>query len=221
MSDVPAVIDNDGFAAVADTASRLIGQSLKFRKGEFVVGRDEDKLNGAVLVAHRVVRCWQKWADARVVDTLYAEPGKLLPGSAEEIEDLSDEPGEWQLTTFLYLRDLDDGRDYAFITSSFGGRRAVESLASQINNMRWQRPGCLPLVRLDKGSFKTRQYGDVPSPRFTVTGWVTSTGEPWPDHVVEPASNVATLPIPQVQRPEPGYGRARTPVNDLDDDIPF
>jgi hypothetical protein len=219
MSNMPAVIDNDddGFAEAAEAGRHLVvGKLLRFRKGVYIVGKDEGNLSGATLCAYRIVRCWQKWDDTRLVSTLFASPGNPLPTSADEIEDFGDEPGEWQLTSCLYLREMDDGRDYTFVTSSYGGRRAVGDLAGQSRNIRWSRPGALPMVRLDTGSFRSKQYGDVPSKRFTVLGWVTHDGQPHPAAPVKQGprqddpTNVTPLPA-----------RTRTPVNDLDDDIPF
>ena len=98
------------------------------------------------------------------------------------------------------MRDLDDGRDYSFVTTSFGGRRAVEQLCAQIANMRWQRPGAVPLVRLDTGSFQSKTYGKIASPSFTVTGWVTADGQPYNELKESRAAPQKALP---------------------DDDIPF
>jgi hypothetical protein len=95
MTNVLASTDDDGFGVIADTARRLVGQLVRFRKGEFVIGRDEGRLDGATLVAYRVWRCWQKWLDGQVVDSIFPEPGKPLPTSAEDIRDASGDSGEW------------------------------------------------------------------------------------------------------------------------------
>ena len=207
----------DGFDT-ADTATtdRLIGEILKFVKGEWLTGGI--KINGTTLVAYDVFRRYEKWYDNKRVAVLEASPGKPLPPSAEDIEDLSEEPGEWSFNSYVYLRDFEDGSDFTFITRSGGGTKAVDTLIRQIRNTRHGRPGAYAQVRLDsrKKDYSRFGYGWVDQPVFTVTGWVTDVGEPYPV-----AAPVVTLPVPKVQQPEPGYSAARTPVNDLDDDIPY
>jgi len=90
----------DGFDT-ADTATtdRLIGEILKFVKGEWLTGGI--KINGTTLVAYDVFRRYEKWYDNKRVAVLEASPGKPLPPSAEDIEDLSEEPGEWSFNSYV------------------------------------------------------------------------------------------------------------------------
>jgi len=197
---LPAVVDNDdGFADIADTASRLVGEIVKFIKGRYVIGREEGELNGATLIAYGVWRCWQKWRDRKVIDSIFPEPDRPLPRSAEDIDDPDAKPKEWQLTHFLYMRDPGDGADYTFVTSSSGGRRAIEALSRQIRNTRTRRPGALPLIRLDTGTNRHQEHGVIPKPIFPVAGgWVTQDGRPYDEE-----KNKVTTP------------------SELEDDIPF
>jgi|SRR6516165_2192087 hypothetical protein len=209
MVNVPARIDEaDSFDAVADDAQRIVGDSCKFNKTHYVVNGEKADLVDESYIAYHVRRVWQKWHDHRVVATIEDEPGRPFPFDVEGIDDDSGEPGEWQKTFYLYLQNVVDAGDMTFITSSHGGRRAVETLCSKIRNMRRRRPGCLPVIRLDIGSFPSRQYGRVPCPNFVVTGWVTQEGLPYPEPQKEQQQgNIVALP--------------GTRVNDLDDDIPF
>jgi hypothetical protein len=78
--------------------------------------------------------------------------------------------------------------------------------------MQFLRPGALPLVRLDAGSFHSNQYGDIACPAFTVTGWVTDKGQPYPAIGQAPSNNGGTG----------GTALPKGTLNDaLDDDIPI
>jgi hypothetical protein len=67
--------------------------------------------------------------------------------------------------------------------------------------MRFMRPRAVPVVRLEAGSFRSKQYRDNKCPRFTVTGWVDGNGRPYP-----------AIGTPQA---------APSAKELLDDDIPF
>jgi hypothetical protein len=221
MSDISTVVTtvapriaDDGFAAVAETAapeSIVLGRLVRFRKGAFIVGRDELDISGAILAACGVTRLWQKWHNKSVVEQIPFVRGQLFPEEVDEIED-NGEPGEWQLSSLLYLQDLDSGADYTFSSSSFGGRRAVAQLNWQITNKRSMFPGVLPLVKLSATKFRSRDYGEIDRPEFVIVRWVGPDGEP-------AAAQVATIPSHDEHTARPP--QARTPVNDLDDDIPF
>jgi len=205
--DLPARIDNDGFAAVAGNTSRIIGQLIKFTKGTFILGRNDGKMNGAVLQALELLPCWQKWGDdRRLVDARYPDDGPLA-ASIDDINDLSGIPGTWKPGRLLYLADLDDGSEYTFTTNSSGGIRAVDDLATKVIRMRRRRPGAFPVIRLDATTYDHREYGEVDKPVFPVQSWVTENGEPYPEKTQE-----------EPRRLPPN---GRTPVNDLDDDIPY
>ena len=206
--DLPARIDNDGFAAVASNTSRIIGQLIKFTKGSFILGRNERKLNGAVLHALEVLPCWQKWSDDhRLVDARYPDDGSPFPATLDDIDDLTGIAGTWKPGRLLYLADLDDGSEYTFTTNSSGGIRAVNDLATKVIRMRRRKPGAFPVVKLDATTYDHREYGEVDKPLFSVQRWVTENGEPYPENVA-----------PIIRLAPNG---SRTPVNDLDDDIPF
>jgi|SRR6516164_3578886 len=82
ISTVVTTVADDGFAAVADAEapkSILVGRLVRFRKGDFVVGRDETDLLGATLVAHGVTRLWQKWHESAVVEQIPFVRGQFFP----------------------------------------------------------------------------------------------------------------------------------------------
>jgi hypothetical protein len=206
MTDITPVVTSiadDGFAAVAASAaskSILIGQLVRFRKGHFPVGRDEGDLLGATLVAHGVTRLWQKWHEGTVIEQIPYVRGQFFPEEVDEIED-DGEPGEWALSSLLYLRDLDTGADFTFVTPSASGRRSVGQLSRQITNQRMMFPTVMPVVRLTAAKFRSRHFGEIDKPEFVVIGWVAPDGE-----------RLDTKPGPKV---------VSTAKELIDDEIPF
>ena len=190
-STVPLVINgsDDGFDVVgrANTAQTL-ALRLRFRKGDWVRGNDEGIMNGAILAAYRFDHRWDKWHDKEVVDSIVPVPGEPFPLDAEDIAD-DGSLGEWQYVAQLFLRDLDDCRDFEFSTSSQGGCRAIEELKSQTRKMRRRKTGALPVVRLDSSTFYSKRHRtDVVKPLLTVVSWVDADGNPYRESNVKAAS---------------------------------
>jgi hypothetical protein len=208
----PPIEPSDGYEQVdlAATAgnSPIVGLPVKFRKGHFPVGRDEGDLLGAILLAHQVQVAWQKWYDMRPVGLIMQRPGEYFPPSVEKIDDPDGGPGEWQLTAFLYLRDLEYGHDYTFTASSFGGRRAVDNLVRQTRNMRYLRLGCLPVVKLVASSFRSAKYGVIDCPVFPVERWISS-GD----------GGRELLEQPQPKKPNPDTSSGAQPAGSLKDEL--
>jgi hypothetical protein len=136
--------------------SLIVGPPVRFRRGRYVVGRDEGDLRGATACAYSGASARQKWHDRHPVARIIEKPDEYFPRSVDEIEDLDGGPGEWQLTEFLYLRDLETGRDCTFTASSFGSGRTVETFGAWISPYCWDRK--LPAS-------------------FTATSWVNAAGE--------------------------------------------
>jgi hypothetical protein len=197
---------HDGYdtASIGDN-NLIVGRAVRFRKGHYILGRDEEDLLSITVCAYRFASAWQKWHSHRLIACIIERPGTYFPRSLDEIDDVDGGPGEWQLTAFLYLRNLKSGGDFTLTASSFGGRRAVETLVKQVRNMRYLHPGCLPIVRLDAGTFRSQTYGEIQCPKLTVIRWINSAGEP-----------LTTLPHKEVTAPSAGAGKDL-----LDDKIPF
>ena len=76
----------------------------------------------------------------------------------------------WRDTRYLRLIDPRTGQDYTFVTDTYGGRKAVGDLKSQITNVRFAQPGAVPIVQLGSTMMKTA-FGLKPRPEFKVVGW--------------------------------------------------
>src|SRR5262249_4748316 len=79
----------------------------------------------------------------------------------------------------LPVEDIETGERFLFVTTSFGGKIAVEKLCgTYAANIRKGLDKGLPIVRLAVGSMKTKKYGKVPRPEFEIVGWENDTGGP-------------------------------------------
>jgi hypothetical protein len=212
ITTLPAIV-NDAFDQAPDDGARVVGEFIKFVRGGWFISNEPARINGTKLVAYDYVKCWRKWDDKRIVASIFSEPGTPFPTSAAACEAVDDGPGEWQEARYLYLSHPEDGRDFTYGTSSAGGLRAVDGLIQQIKRIRLRgKPGAYPVVELGTTSYPHKEFGTVDKPVLTVRHWVDMHGAPYPMTPVAAATQLAQrLAVKDV----------RTPVNDLDDDIPF
>ena len=108
----------------------------------------------------------------------------------------------WRDTRYLRLIDPRTGQDYTFVTDTYGGRKAVGELKSQISNVRFAYPGAVPLVQLGSTMMKT-SFGLKPRPEFKVVGWRNKGNAP-----------VQLTHGPQDKPPEQHLSEIEPPFND-------
>lgn len=183
---------------------------LKFKKGQYECDGEEIPLDTR-MVAHAIgwAKAWIKFKDKQVVERkIY----KVAQGQHAPDRDQLDEREErlwpmginqrpqdpWVFQFLLPMEDPEDGEVRIFVTSSFGGKRAVADLC-KVYALRAQRdPNCgQPIVRLKVMQMQTSNYGKVPRPHFDVIGW-----------------NDGSMDVKEVSE-----GALRK--QDFDDDIPF
>lgn len=205
--------DNFSLAAEASTGSAITGERLRFSKGLYLIGRgDSAQLSaGTKLRVLDVAAGWVKFFDGKVVDQRMGYPlcerGDLDDNDPEDWPSGYDgSPSDpWSNQRYLYLVDPVSGAEFTFITSSWGGRAAVEALARQVHIKRGAAPGAVALVQLDTAYKKSAKYGNIPSPKFVVVGWTDGDGRP----IAENAnSNFRVI-------------SGRSAGEELDDEIPF
>ena len=167
-------------AYLASTAAES-GKFLKFAKGEWLAGVDEEEIEaGTEMVVNLVgVTCGHiKWQDGAVVDESMTPIVEGLFTQRESLGDLdrdlweTDDDGQpkdpWTRTTKMPLKDPASGGELIYTTSSRGGIGAIGRLVSAIRRGQRQGMAGLPVIRLDVGSYKHRQYGKVFVPSFPV-----------------------------------------------------
>jgi hypothetical protein len=187
MSNDLSIISNNqsalaNLAAVASQAQQM--RLLKFVKGKWLIGDDEVSADRQFIAhAHQLVHGWVKFEDRKVVEQrvgIVADGFKLA--ERDELGDTDEsrwgiENGEpkdpWSRQYYLPLEDPETGELFTFVTGSKGGDTAIGRLTNQF--LRNVRNG-LPIVRLEIGFYKHKQYGRTEVPEFKVVGWTGASG---------------------------------------------
>jgi hypothetical protein len=175
------IVQADGFTVAEKPGSNLIvGRMLKFTiDSKYKVDKADILPDNTTLVAIDVTTAWVKWDDDKPSEHRITQPGQGHPDRADLPDQdkatwkpaLNGEPSDpWRDTRYLRLIDPRTGQDYTFVTDTYGGRKAVGDLKSQITNIRFAYPGAVPVVRLASTMMKT-SFGQKPRPEFKVVDW--------------------------------------------------
>ncbi|HEX2554221.1 MAG TPA: hypothetical protein VHL98_10995 [Microvirga sp.] len=188
-TDLAAGSSKNAFEAYAESTSRnrIVGDLLKFSKGEYTAGQNGDEVEeGTQLVANmdELMIGWVKWEDSKPVDMImgrvaegYVPPKRAELGDTDEDEwevDQGQPRDPWQLTNYLILKATDSDDLFTFATSSKGGLNAIGKLAGIFGKHMRQRPDQFPVIALNVDSYKhpNKAYGKIFTPKFDVVGWV-------------------------------------------------
>lgn len=196
MNEV-ARLEKNWFEEYGERAAQrnIIGKLLKFSKGDYVVGDDEDVPMGTELVANldELMIGWVKWVDNRPEDTVM---GKVAEGyKPEKRSDLGDtDPANWaidaisgqprdpyQFTNYLLLKVPEaaaiDANLFTLATSSRGGIQAIGNLAKAYGQYLRQDPTVYPVVSLGVDSYNhpNKAFGRIKVPLLTIVRWEPKT----------------------------------------------
>jgi hypothetical protein len=176
--NLPAPIDDDGFAPIAPSEGQIIvGTLLRFVDGAWTeMGLPVPA--GLKLLALTVNVVLQRWQDQRVIETITEKP---LPDVADlnaEIPerewetDLNGNPRPpWTKTYVVYLLNEQTCEKYTFANSTIGARLAYETLTDRVAWMRKLRGvNVVPEVELVSKPMRTR-FGVKQRPDFKIIGW--------------------------------------------------
>jgi hypothetical protein len=183
-------IDKNVYEQYADAVNqqRIIGDLLKFSKGEWLTGREAEEIaEGTELIAgcDQLLIGWIKWADFKPVEY---QMGRLaegfLPAKRSDLDDqdqinwprdestgLPRDP--WQLSNSMVLMDPGTRQLYTFAAASKGAIGAMGKLMGSYGKHVRQAPADLPVVALLSDSYKhsNKAYGKIHFPVLKVTGW--------------------------------------------------
>jgi hypothetical protein len=207
------------YRAFADEADTMIrGDHVKFAKGEWTIaGNIAPKDAKFIANLDEAVRGWVRWFDKRPVERLLVRVVDRTAHLPREDElshrdeklwetDANGEPKDpWQLTYALAMRRGASGEDATFLTSSWGGQRAIRLLFGAYDNERDKHQGLWPVVELGCEFVPNKTYGKIAEPRFPIVGW-----RGWGGGATK------ALPPGGVTPDDP-----RTMMQELDDVIPF
>lgn len=151
---------------------------LRFKEGEYLVGEDKILLGREYLVYPLDwTRGWVKWADGVIVDQRMVRVADdiKLP-TREELGDndkslWEEEKDPWVYQNILPMDDLETGEYMIFVTSSVGGKIAVETLCNNVVRVyKKGRQSGLPIIELATKLFPTK-FGIKPRPHFPIVRW--------------------------------------------------
>lgn len=171
----------------AQTQRTIVGDLLKFSKGEYLVGQnDEEMAEGTRLVANmeELLIGWIKWEDGkpseqemgRIVDG-YTPPRRKDLGDTDETDwevDTNGAPRDpWNFTNYLVMKEESGDKLFTFTTSSRGGLNAIGELCKVYGKEMRQRPNDYPIVALKVSSYRhsKKEYGKIFVPVLEVVGW--------------------------------------------------
>jgi hypothetical protein len=152
--------------------------TLRFKEGEYLSGEDKVAL-GRECVAYPLdwTRGWVKWEDKAIVEQRMVRVADDVKLPARE--DLGDddeslwEEGKdpWVFQNILPMDDLETGEYMIFVTSSIGGKIAIETLCNSVGRAyKAGRQFGLPVIKLDTKPFPTK-FGTKPRPHFPIVRW--------------------------------------------------
>jgi hypothetical protein len=183
-----ALPEDDPFAAYARSASsksNIVGDLLKFQKGEWCAGQNEEDIEeGTRLVAvmDNLAVGWVKWWGGKpaareigLVSEGFRPPGRDALGDHDESRWEADAYGvkrdPWVRTNNLILKEEEGDRLYTFATSSVGGLGCVADLCGEYAKHRRMKPDQYPIVEVGSRSYKHDTFGKVHVPVLKVVGW--------------------------------------------------
>jgi hypothetical protein len=162
--NLPARPEDVADVMLAETASS--NPLLRFKKGEYFIGDDEIEAGHEYIAYPFDTMCgFARWEDDRVVEQRL---GRIADKFHLEREDLpADE--DWAEQRVLPLEDADTHEVVAFVSSSFGGKKAINNLISATARaVKEGRGNATPLIRLAVGSFTSKEYGRIACPVFEI-----------------------------------------------------
>lgn len=184
----------DPFASYGADMASTSGDFLKFSKGEWLKGQNDDEVpleTKLVVNMDELSIGWIRWADKKPQERqmgLLAQGHKPEPRAAlgytdpDEWEvDKDDKPQDpWSFTNELPAADPETGEQMIISMSSKGGIGAIGNLCKAYAKEYRQREGQVPVIALQRDSYKHKEYGKTYVPVLTIVGWMANSAVPIP-----------------------------------------
>ena len=178
--------DYDPYAEYGQAAAGNTGDFLKFSKGEWLKGANDDEVALETKLAANMSELsigWVRWNDRKPVERrmgLIAQRFKAAArdelGFSDEAKWENDESGKpqdpWQFTNELPLADPESGEQMTLSASSKGAISAIGALCKAYAAGRAANAGKVPIVSLGRDSYKHKVYGKTYVPVLTIVDWV-------------------------------------------------
>jgi hypothetical protein len=177
----------------AATARSIEGTLLKFSKGDFFAGQQDEEIplgTRFVAIMDSLLVGWVCWqGNAPIEQRMGLVSDAYQPERRNDLGDLDQEKWErdgenkardpWQFSNYLILRRAKDGEIFTFATSSRGGLGAIGELAKAYGKAMRQQPDQYPVIELGVDSYqhRDRSLGRIKIPTFRIVGWTTKDGD--------------------------------------------
>jgi hypothetical protein len=178
------------YEAYADAVdrNRIVGELLKFSKGEWLAGRDGVEVReGTEFVAacHLFEIGWIRWYDGKPTESRMGRLGEGFVAERRvdlgdhnqdewEFDERSNKPRDpWQASNVLFLMTLEDHQIFTYPSSSKGGIAALGKLMGAYGKHVRQKPDELPIVAIGVDSYRhpDKTLGKIFTPTLPVVGW--------------------------------------------------
>jgi hypothetical protein len=189
----------DGFSGSFSSDRTIKGTQRVGNDAQHWRDRDGQKAPAQLLVVgvDAILQRWLEGLPQVIRDKPLPNPDDLnaaIPVSEWEIGIDGQKRPPWADTAVVYFIDPNTGAFYTFVSSTKGGRIAVEHLRESVEGMGMLRGGrVLPLVTLGERPMKTR-FGTKSRPHFEIVDWkeagVPVLGEEAPKAALPPASKL-------------------------------
>lgn len=184
--------DYDPYAAYGAEAASGGGDFLKFSKGEWLKGQNDDEVALGTRLAANMAELsigWLRWADGKPAERRMgllsqghkAEARDALGYTDQALWDLdeNDKPKDpWNFTNELPLANPETGEQMTFSASSKGGIGAIGNLCKAYGREYRNCAGMVPIIELGRDSYKHPVYGKTYVPVLTIVDWVENGSVP-------------------------------------------
>jgi len=174
---------SDPFAAYADAIAPqyIIGEMLRFSKGDYIVGQNDTVSIGTTFTVNldELMAGWIKWLDNKPVEHIMVRVADGAPPKKRsdlgdddktlwELDNQGKARDPWQFTNYLPLMN-EKGELFTFTTSSRGGLGAIADLSRRYARHR----NVFPVIALNVDSYqhKIRELGRIKFPVFEPAGY--------------------------------------------------
>ena len=168
--------DGDGFNGSLSTDRTIKGTQLVWNDAQHWRDRDGQKPPAQLLVVgvDAILQRWLEGLPQVIRDKPLPDPNDLnaaIPIEEWETGIDGQKRPPWADTAVVYFIDPVKGGFFTFVSSTTGGRIAVDHLKESVTGMRMLRGGrVLPVVTLGERPMKTR-FGAKTRPHFDVVDW--------------------------------------------------
>jgi hypothetical protein len=190
--DKPLIVPagKNPFETLAEQSSNQLwfGELLKFQKGDWVTGPNNEECTESELVAIMpgLMTGWIRWEDHFPVEhKMGLVQEGFVPPALEtlshrdkdlwEVDDNGKPQDPWQDSRYLPMISVNGERIYTFATSTDGGRRlGIAPLSGEYGARIKEHPYDLPVVGLSLDSYQhsNRSYGRIKYPVFPIKRYV-------------------------------------------------